>query len=78
MDWEEAVMNVLGSHYPDEVSLKTIYFEVQEYRKLAESDLEITKYGEPRYKHVVRATLTKLVEKGWVERARRGFYVLKG
>ena len=75
--WEEAIMHVFGSHHPKEVSLKTLYFEVSKYRKLAESDFETTKYGEERYRHVLRAVLNQLVRKGWVERIRRGIYMMK-
>ena len=75
--WDEAVLHVLGDHHPNEVSLVTIYFEVGKYRKLLEKDYEITKYGEQRYKHVVRATLNQLVKAGLVERLRRGTYALR-
>ena len=74
--WHEAVLHVLGDHHPNEVSLQTVCLEVQKYRKLTEEDFSITKYGEPRYQHAVRAILTQLVKKGWVKRLRRGVYVL--
>jgi len=75
LDWDEAVLHVLGDHYPHEVSLQTVYLEVQKYRKLTEEDSSITKYGEPRYQHIVRATVSQMVKEGWVERLRRGGYV---
>jgi predicted transcriptional regulator of viral defense system len=77
LTWDEAVLHVLGNHHPHEVSLQTIYFEVRKYRKLTEEDSEVTKYGEPRYQHIVRATLTSLAKGGFVERIRRGMYVLR-
>jgi len=75
--WDEAVLHVLGAYYPREVSLQTIYFEVKKYKKLTRKDYEITNYDEPRYKHVVRAILNQLVKKGWVERVRRGVYIMR-
>ncbi|MFQ6085971.1 MAG: hypothetical protein ACE5OY_06890 [Candidatus Bathyarchaeia archaeon] len=77
LTWDEAVLHVLGSYYPHEVSLKTIYFEVDKYRKLAEKDFEVTKYDEPRYKRIVRATLNQLIKEDLVERIRRGVYILR-
>lgn len=68
MTWDEAVLNVLGEHHPDVVSLQTIYFEVRKYRKLGEEDLKTTRWGEPRYQHIVRAILHVLVKGGSVER----------
>ena len=75
--WDKAVLHVLGSHYPREVDLQTIYFEIGKYRKLNEFDLENTKHGETRYKHIVRATINQLLKKGMIERIRKGTYVLK-
>lgn len=75
--WDEAVLHVLGTHHPHEVSLQTIYFEVSEYRKFSEWHHEDIGYDEPRYKQIVRATLSQLVRKGLVERLRRGVYALK-
>ena len=77
LTWDEAVLHVLGSHYPREVDLQTIYFEIGKYRKLNEFDLEITKYGEPRWNHIVRSIIQSLLKKGMIERIRRGAYVLK-
>ena len=75
LDWDEAVLHVLGDNYPHEVSLQTVYLEVQKYRKLTEEDSSITKYGELRYQYIVRATLCQMVKEGWAERLRRGGYV---
>jgi len=50
---------------------------VGKYRKLKEYELEYTKWGESRCQHVVRATLNQLLKNGWVERIRRGVYVLR-
>ena len=77
LTWEEAVLHVLRDHYPSEVSLQTVYFEVEKYRKLVDEDLEVTRYGEPRYHHVVRARLAHLKKKGYAERLGTGIYVLK-
>lgn len=77
LDWEEAVLHVLGDHYPNDVSLGVIYFEVSKYRKLSEWHYEDIGYDEPRYKQIVRGTLSQLVKKGMAERIRRGVYVLK-
>jgi len=77
LTWKEAVLHVLGDHYPSEVSLQTIYFEVRKYRKLGEGDLEINRWGEPRYQHTIRHTMYALVKGGSVERIRRGIYVLR-
>ena len=75
--WEEAVLHVLGSHYPSKVSLQTIYFDVGKFRKLTENNFEINKYGQIRYQHTVRAILNILVKEGMAERIGRGVYVLK-
>ena len=75
--WDEAVLHVLGDHYPDEVSLGVIYFEVSKYRKFSEWHHENIGYDEPRYKQIVRATLSQLVKKGMAERLRRAVYVLR-
>ena len=77
LEWEEAVLQVLRNHRPDAVSLQVVYFEVDKYKKIREWHLETTKYGEPRYKHIVRATVNNLNRKGLVERIRRGMYILK-
>jgi len=77
LDWEEAVLHVLGDHYPNEVSLQVVYFEVSKYRKLSEWHFEDIGYGEPRYQQIVRATLSQLAKKGMVESLRRGVYVLR-
>lgn len=74
---DEAILHVLGSHYPHEVDLQTIYFEIGKYKKLNEFDLEIIPYGEPRYHDTVRATINPLLKRGMIERIRRGVYVLK-
>ena len=76
-DWQQAVLNVLGDHFPEEVSLQTIYHEIGKYRKLSDFYYEITKHKEPRYQHIVRATLRKLKKDGCVENLRRGVYILK-
>ncbi len=75
--WDKAVLHVLGSHYPREVDLQTIYFEIGKYRKLNEFVLENNNYGETRYKHIVRARITELFKRGMIERIRKGVYVLK-
>lgn len=75
--WDEAVMSVMGSHYPHEVDLETIYAEVGRHRELTDWDLQETEWGELRYENTVRKTLCDLVKKGMAERIRRGVYVLK-
>jgi predicted transcriptional regulator of viral defense system len=77
LTWDKVVLHVLGDHYPHEVDLQTIYFEVDKYKKLTKEHLENTKYGEPHYKHIMRATLNELNKRGKVKRVRRGVYVLK-
>lgn len=76
--WEEAILHVLGDHYPKAVSLRDIYSEVKEFRKLAEKDFEITKYNELRYRHVTRAILSKLIKEKTIKRVKRAVYVLVG
>jgi predicted transcriptional regulator of viral defense system len=77
LTWSEAVLHVLGAHYPDKVSLSVIYYEVHKYRKLTEWHQEDIGYREPRYQQIVRATLSWLVKEGHVERLHRGVYVLR-
>jgi len=76
LTWEEAVLRVLRRFHPREVELQTVYFEVGRHRRLSGQDLQITRYGEERYHHVVRATLNQLVKAGRLERIRRGVYAL--
>jgi len=80
LTWKEAVLHVLRDHYPNEVSVQTIYHEVDKYRKLNdyyEYYFELTKWNEPRYQHIVGETLEYLKKKGLVENIRRGIYVLR-
>lgn len=77
LTWEEAILNVLRNHYPNAVTLQTIYSEVKQFKKLTEYHFEITKYSELRYHHHVRAYIENLVKKGKIERIVRGMYVLK-
>jgi Mn-dependent DtxR family transcriptional regulator len=74
--WDEAILHVLREYHPNAVSLQTIYSEMKKYRKLREEDLELTRWGEPRYQHVVRAALHNLLEGGYVKRICRGMYTL--
>ena len=77
LTWDEAVLHVLGGHYPDKVANSVIYYEVYKYRKLTEWDQEDIGYNEPRYHQIVRATLSHLKKRGLVEHLRKGIYVLK-
>jgi len=76
MTWGQAVLRVLGDHYPRAVDLQTIYAEVGRHMDLTEYDLKETKWGELHYEHTVRATACDLVKKGAVDRIRRSVYVL--
>lgn len=77
LTWDEAVLHVLGDHYPNEAALSAIYYEVYKYRRLTGWHQEDIGYNEPRYHQIVRATLSQLGKRGHVERLRRGVYALK-
>jgi len=75
--WSSAVLRVLKDHHPEPTSLQDIYAEVWRYRESFDSDLEYTKWDEPRYQHTVRGILQQLKRRGLVESVRRGVWALR-
>ena len=74
--WESAIVKVFESKKLQQASVQDIYSKIGKYRKLGSLELEYTEWNEPRYQHIVRATLNQLHKKGLIERIRRGVYVL--
>ena len=77
LTWKEAVLHVLRDHYPNEVPLSVIYYEIWKYRKLTEWHNEDIGYNEPRLHQFVRKMCSLLVASRMAERPRRGVYVLR-
>lgn len=77
LTWSEAILMIFKNNKDRVASVQDIYLEIGKYRTLDERELEYTKWDEPRYHHIVRATLNILYNDGVIDRIRRGVYILK-